>query len=212
MLIIPDGKFEKFRKRKLSRAALRRLAEWEGIDALCKNNPSIIYIPRKFNEDDLPVEYEIIYKVRSVIGVKSMAKFTLEHSGESREIEAREPIFGEEHRMRIIIPNNYPSALGNAIFTFTSNVWHPNIKWSGDQKGHVCQNDRELGVGFPLAKKIVRVGMYLQYQIYHALQTPPYPEDNMVAEWVVEEAEPMGWINKEDGVFTDYKSLMAKAS
>ena len=40
---------------------------------------------------------------------------------------------------------------------------------------------------------VIRVEHYLKYQLYHAQNTYPYPEDQNVAEWVREEGEPNGW-------------------
>jgi len=40
---------------------------------------------------------------------------------------------------------------------------------------------------------VLRVEQYLKYQLYHAENTYPYPEDRNVAEWVIEEGEPNGW-------------------
>ena len=40
---------------------------------------------------------------------------------------------------------------------------------------------------------VLRVERYLMYQLYHAQNTYPYPEDQNVAEWVREEGEPNGW-------------------
>ena len=50
-----------------------------------------------------------------------------------------------------------------------------------------------MGVLASLKDLVVRVEQYLKYQLYHAQNTYPYPEDQNVAEWVREEAEPNGW-------------------
>ena len=50
-----------------------------------------------------------------------------------------------------------------------------------------------MGVLASLKDLVVRVEQYLKYQLYHAKNTYPYPEDQNVAEWVREEAEPNGW-------------------
>jgi hypothetical protein len=42
---------------------------------------------------------------------------------------------------------------------------------------------------------IDRVIDYLKYDEYHALNEYPYPEDLDVAEWVIKEGEPKGWIH-----------------
>ena len=128
----------------------------------------------------LPTEYEIWYRVKSIIGVRGTKA-------------PREPIFGYLHKMSIILPNNYPSADGNPIFTFRTDIWHPNIRYSGSFKGHVCLNSKDMGVMASLKSLVLRVEQYLKYNDYHAQNIYPYPEDQNVAEWVREEAEPNGW-------------------
>lgn len=163
--------------------------EWKELDSLCNKRkassanprePSISYIIRKKNAMGLPTEYEIWYRVKSIIGVKDTKA-------------PREPIFGYLHKMSIILPNNYPSADGNPIFTFRTDIWHPNIRHSGSFKGHVCLNSKDMGVMASLKSLVLRVEQYLKYQDYHAQNVYPYPEDQNVAEWVREEAEPNGW-------------------
>ena len=163
--------------------------EWKELDSLCNKRkassanprePSISYIIRKKNAMGLPTEYEIWYRVKSIIGVKDTKA-------------PREPIFGYLHKMSIILPNNYPSADGNPIFTFRTDIWHPNIRHSGSFKGHVCLNSKDMGVMASLTSLVLRVEQYLKYQDYHAQNVYPYPEDQNVAEWVREEAEPNGW-------------------
>lgn len=163
--------------------------EWKELDSLCSKRketstnprePSISYIIRKKNAMGLPTEYEIWYRVKSIIGVKDTPA-------------PREPIFGFLHKMSIVLPNNYPSADGNPIFTFRTDIWHPNIRYSGSFKGHVCLNSKDMGVMASLKSLVLRVEQYLKYKDYHAQNVYPYPEDQNVAEWVREEAEPNGW-------------------
>lgn len=163
--------------------------EWKELDSLCSKRkaesdnprePSISYIIRKKNAIGLPTEYEIWYRVKSIIGVEGTST-------------PRKPIFGNLHKMSIVLPNNYPSADGNPIFTFRTDVWHPNIRYSGTFKGHVCLTIKEMGVMASIKDLVLRVERYLKYQLYHAQNTYPYPEDQNVAEWVREEAEPNGW-------------------
>ena len=51
-----------------------------------------------------------------------------------------------------------------------------------------------MGVLASLKDLVLRVEQYLKYQLYHAQNTYPYPEDQNVAEWVREEGEPNGWV------------------
>ena len=167
----------------------RLLIEWQGIDSLCEqrkaesNNPrksSISYIIRRKNVLGLPTDYEIWYRCKSIVGVK-------------KSKIPREPVFGFLHKMRITLPSDYPAADGNPQFKFITDIWHPNIRHSGSFKGRVCLTINEMGVMASLKVLILRVEQYLKYQLYHAENTYPYPEDQSVAEWVREEGEPNGW-------------------
>ena len=52
-----------------------------------------------------------------------------------------------------------------------------------------------MGVLASIKDLVLRVERYLKYQMYHARNTYPYPEDQNVAEWVREEGEPNGWVH-----------------
>ncbi len=201
-------KISEIKKRELTIQGKRLLREWEEIDKLCLNNKRISYIIRRRNSENLPVVYEVIYKIRSIVGVKEAREIEIGKGKVKKKL--REPVYGEEHKMRISLPNNFPSARGNPQLFFITDIWHPNIRSSGKFKGRVCSNEKDLGVVTSLASRILRIGQYLQYQLYHAIDIYPYPEDNNVAEWVREEAEPMNWINLSEGIFTDSTSLVER--
>lgn len=129
--------------------------------------------------------YDIIFDVNSIVGVE-----------EPDEQGLQKPIFGKRHVLRINIPNNYPSTDGGyPDFKFTTDVWHPNIRYFGDFKGRVCLNFEDSGTFTMLSDYIDKIHYYLLYQDYHALNEYPYPEDQIVAQWVLEQAEPQGWLN-----------------
>lgn len=180
----------KFNQKELSGRDQRLLQEWQELDALCRKRkassstprtPSLSYIVRRKNIIGLPTEYEIWYRCRSIVGVKDTPV-------------PREPIFGNLHKMSIVLPSNYPSADGSPLFTFITDIWHPNIRHSGSFKGKVCLTIKEMGVLASLKELVLRVEQYLKYQLYHAQNIYPYPEDQNVAEWVREEGEPNGWV------------------
>lgn len=180
----------KIDEKKLKGRDARLFLEWKELDALCEKRkresanpfkPSLSYIIRRKTPTGLPTEYEILYRCKSIIGVEG-------------EEKPRKPIFGDLHKMSVILPNNYPSADGNPIFTFISDIWHPNIRYAGSFKGHVCLTIKEMGVLASIKDLVLRVERYLKYQMYHAQNTYPYPEDQGVAEWVREEGEPNGWV------------------
>lgn len=170
----------------------RLWVEWKGLEELCAkrkanssnpSKPSIEYRITKRDAQGFPIEYEIWYRLKSIVGVKE---------GQA----PRAPEFDYLHKMSIVLPNNYPSADGNPIFTFLTKIWHPNIRHSGNFKGHVCLNSKGMGVSSSLSALVLRVENYLKYLpgFYHAENIPPYPEDLTVAQWVLEEGEPNGWI------------------
>ena len=182
--------FDKYSLKELSGRDARLLLEWQELDSLCTRRraeskdprkPSIAYIIRRKNVIGLPTEYEIWYRCKSIVGVKG-------------RIPPREPVFGYLHKMSIILPSNYPAADGNPEFKFRTEVWHPNIRFSGSFKGRVCLTINEMGVMASLKVLVLRVEQYLKYQLYHAKNTYPYPEDLKAAEWVREEGEPNGWV------------------
>ena len=179
-----------FNLKELKGRDARLFQEWKELDSLCSKRkaegpnpmkPSLSYIIRRKNAVGLPTEFEIWYRCKSIVGVEDTEP-------------PRKPIFGYLHKMSVVLPNNYPSADGNPVFTFISDVWHPNIRYSGSFKGHVCLTIKEMGVLASIKDLVLRVERYLKYQMYHAQNTYPYPEDQSVAEWVREEGEPNGWV------------------
>jgi ubiquitin-protein ligase len=172
----------------------RLLNEWEKIDKYCQNNRNISYTIRKRNPTGIPLAYDIIYEINSIIGVKDPDEHGLQR-----------PIFGNKHILRITITNNYPSADGGyPEVKFKSDVWHPNVRYFGDFKGHVCLNFEDSGTETNLIEYIDRIADYLRYTDYHAVNEYPFPEDQTVAQWVLEQAEPQGWLYfYEDEKFID---------
>ena len=179
-----------FNLKELKGRDARLFQEWKELDALCSKRkqqspnpfkPSLSYIIRRKNVIGLPTEFEIWYRCKSIVGVEETEP-------------PRKPIFGDLHKMSVVLPNNYPSADGNPVFTFITDIWHPNIRNSGSFKGHVCLTIKEMGVLASIKDLVLRVERYLKYQMYHAQNTYPYPEDQGVAEWVREEGEPNGWV------------------
>jgi hypothetical protein len=161
------------------------LNEWDKIDAYCQHENEISYIIRRRNPSGIPLAYDIIYKINSITGVE-----------DKDENGLQKPVFGKQHMLRINIPNNYPNVDGGyPEIKFTSDVWHPNIRYFGDFKGRVCLNFEDSGTETPLIDYIERIADYLRYTDYHALNEYPYPEDQTVAQWVLEQAEPQNWLN-----------------
>jgi len=161
----------------------RLFKEWQLLDRRIENSSELAYIIRKRNGTGLPIVFDIIFKVKSIVAVSK-----------EENSDLQKPVFGNEHVMRITLPNNYPSADGQPEFVFTTDVWHPNIRYYGDFKGRVCLNTGDSGVHTHLIDYIERVIDYLKYEDYHAKNEYPYPEDLDVAEWVLKQGEPNGWV------------------
>ena len=177
-----EREIESYRSKNFSGKDARLFKEWDLIDKRYEDS----YIIRKRNGLGLPVVFDIIFNVKTIIGVK-----------QEEGSKLQKPVFGREHVMRITLPNNYPSADGQPEFMFTTDVWHPNIRYYGDFKGRVCLNTGDSGVHTHLVDYIDRVTDYLKYADYHARNEYPYPEDLDVAEWVIKQGEPQGWVEFE---------------
>ena len=147
-----------FNLKELKGRDARLFQEWKELDALCSKRkqqspnpfkPSLSYIIRRKNSIGLPTEFEIWYRCKSIVGVEETEP-------------PRKPIFGDLHKMSVVLPNNYPSADGNPVFTFITDIWHPNIRHSGSFKGHVCLTIKEMGVLASIKDLVLRVERYLK--------------------------------------------------
>lgn len=173
----------------------RLLHEWKELDsAIMKRNDTEYRITRQ-NGQGLPAEYIITYNIRSICGVENIDR--LNAPGITNA-----PVFANRFTMRIHIPENYPCIDAPAEYTFLTRTpegeeiphpWHPNIRYFGEFAGRVCLNTPDTYAG--IIWSVSRVARYLRYDLYHAIQEPPYPEDFKVAEWVIRQAEPNGWLN-----------------
>ena len=185
---------DKYKNKKLTGTNYRLLEEWEAMLTRFRNNPEIIVVIRERNGEGLPIVFEVAYKIRSFCGVMEKDENGLE-----------KPLFANRFLMRINIPNGYPSVDGKLDFRFMKedifeneipHPWHPNIRYFGDFVGHVCLNNVAYGTFTDLALYVEKVALYLKYYKYHAVNEPPYPEDDLVAKWVLEQGEPNGWIDE----------------
>ncbi|MDR0796827.1 MAG: hypothetical protein LBE79_12400 [Tannerella sp.] len=167
-------------------SAQRKTHGHPSFGGICNAVGGITYRITKRNPSGLPLAYEITFRIKSITGVKEPDRQGLQ-----------KPVFGDNHILRITIPNNYPSADGGyPDFKFVTDIWHPNIRFFGEFKGHVCLNFNSSGTSTSLAEFIGKVAAYLRYDEYHALDVEPFPEDPTVAKWVREQAEPQGWVNQ----------------
>lgn len=130
--------------------------------------------------------YLVEYLIRSICAVDADGK----------------PLYADRFIMAIDIPVEYPSVDAPVSYRFLTvdpasgveipHPWHPNIRYFGNMAGRVCLNAADTYA--EIAWGVIRVGQYLRYERYHALNEPPYPEDQTVAAWVIRTAEPNGYI------------------
>lgn len=172
----------------------RLFHEWKRLDERLSGRKDISYAITRLNAKGLPVQYRIVYGIRSICGVEKVER--LDEPG----IE-NVPLFASEFKMQIDIPEDYPCMDAFPSFCFFTETvdgqeiphpWHPNIRYFGDFAGRVCLNAPDSYMD--IAWYVERIALYLRYELYHAVQEPPYPEDMKVARWVLRQGEPMKWI------------------
>ncbi len=168
----------------------RRLArEHMALDELCSKTDKISY-EVVASAGPVPEVYRIHYHLRSITAIN----------------DKDEPVYGYHHEVEITLPKKYP--MEGAMCYAKTDLWHPNIKSDGRYKGRICGNTKEFGSLYDLNMLVIRVGEILQFKNYHALPTAPYPEDEKVARWVRDFAEPKMIINKDEGIVTDNRPLL----
>lgn len=138
----------------------------------------------------IPVVYHVHYYLKSIVGIDV----------------AQMPVYGDHHICEITIPPTYP--LQPCKIYFITDVWHPNVKFEGKFKGKICGNTTNFGRSYDLYQLVLRIAEILQYKNYHAIHTPPFPEDAMVAKWVTEFGEPKGIVNQNKGIYVDDTPLL----
>lgn len=161
--------------RKLDPLEQRLAREHMLVEALCQNHPGISY--KLIHPDQLPPrDYRVTFSgLSSIVNVD----------------EDMLPIFGELHMLEIHLPASYPAEA--PICYMVTETWHPNIQSeAGLYQGRICGNTEGFGAHFSLDDLILRIESMLKYEIYHAELRFPYPEDENVARWVREYAEPLG--------------------
>lgn len=158
----------------------RRQYEYEQLLKLCRNCNDIQLTVMAQDSDGIPYAYKIDYIIKSICGIN----------------DDNTPRFANHFTMLLTLPENYPQIDASPVFRFITSQhpmpWHPNIRYYGDMAGRVCIN--ALNTFSDLAWGVDRVAQYLRYDLYHAINEPPYPEDFKVAQWVVKYGEPNEWI------------------
>lgn len=172
----------------------RLLYEYNRLQELSCNNAKISCDIMRRNSNDLPVQYRITYNIRSICSVQNIDQLCV--AGITNP-----PIFADKFVMTIDIPSGYPSIDAQPVYRFLTHdddgnsiphPWHPNIRYFGEFSGRVCLNATDTYTD--IAQHVLRIASYLRYERYHALNEPPYPEDQLVAAWVIRQAEANGWV------------------
>ncbi|MEM7370973.1 MAG: ubiquitin-conjugating enzyme E2 [Bacteroidota bacterium] len=167
----------------------RRAQEHIFLHTLYQSNASLFHyevLKKDRRKPNVPIDYRVHYFIRSIIGIE----------------EDESPQYQDSHVLRIQLPSNFP--LQPAICKFETPVWHPNVKYTGYRKGHICTNTEGFGSLFSLDQLVVRIGEMLQYKKYFAIPyQAPLPEDKTVAAWIRSYAEVQGIVNKNTGIVLD---------
>lgn len=172
----------------------RLLYEWQQLEKQLEGRHDVTCKVIRQNTAGMPTAYLISYQLKSICGVTDM-----EHFGQPGTQNL--PIFATGFKMRIDLPDGYPSIDAQPAFRFLTHdengtpiphPWHPNIRYFGDFAGRVCIN--MVDTYTDLAWGVQRVAQYLRYDLYHAISEPPFPEDLKVASWVIRQGEPNEWI------------------
>lgn len=129
--------------------------------------------------------YRVTYAIRSLSGVED-AEHIVERAFTNK------PLYADTFVLDVTLPPAYPSIDAMPSFRFLTadddgnplpHPWHPNIRWYEPMAGRVCINMPDTYSD--LAWCVERIARYLRYEIYHAVNEPPYPEDLKVAQWVL---------------------------
>jgi len=163
------------------------------LDELCNRSSQISYEITQRLGSYPPEGYKIRYDVKSIIGIDNRTK---------------QPKYGTSHSAVITLPEGYPGPTGDPMCVMESDTWHPNIKSSGEYKGRICITAKALGAWHSLDMLVLRIGEMLQWKNYLAENRDPFPEDERVAQWVREFAEPQGIVDYRKNIVVDDSELM----
>ncbi|MBK9013925.1 MAG: hypothetical protein IPM82_07475 [Saprospiraceae bacterium] len=121
---------------------LRRLEmEHELLQDFCSQSELITFEPLNQRPGFPPESYKIHFRVKTITAIDSQQK----------------PVYGELHTAEISLPNGYPMTSSPICYMRTP-VWHPNIRSSGEYRGHICINAQVLGHWHTLDMLIEQIG------------------------------------------------------
>jgi hypothetical protein len=117
---------------------------------------------------------------------------TFRCKGIARIDEFQHPVFSREHRVEIYFSQRYPANQPDLLWLTA--IWHPNIDHT--EPRHVCTDESMTWyTRRSIDDFVVMLAEMVQYKRYHAKNVPPFPQDKEVAQWVVDVAEPNGWVS-----------------
>ena len=111
-----------------------------------------------------PERYIVTYTCRGIASVDSQYQ----------------PVYATEHKVALYLDGSYPTTPPR--MKWLTPIWHPNIEHREPHR--VCIDNTWWTPGRTLGKVVLMLGEMVQYKNYHADQSPPYPIDVQVAQWV----------------------------
>ena len=112
-----------------------------------------------------PERYIVTFTCRGIMGIDGQYQ----------------PIYAEEHKVALYLDGSYPTTPPR--MKWLTPIWHPNIEHNEPHR--VCIDNTWWTPGRTLGKVVLMLGEMVQYKNYHADQTPPFPIDVEVAQWVL---------------------------
>ncbi len=159
----------------------RLILEYEQLINLEKRSDFIKVEPVNKIEGMPPEEYTITFTCRGVAGLKP----------------DNSPEFADFHQVSMKLSSNFPNQ--EPYLKWLTPIWHPNIEHK--EPHHVCTNNVQNWFSTKSLKDlIVTLGEMVQYRRYHAEWVAPFPLDKEVADWVINFAEPNGYLSQEKPV------------
>ena len=159
----------------------RLLLEYEKLINLEKRSEFIKVEPVDSIEGMPPENYLITFNCRGIAALN----------------EDKSPQFAEFHQVSMKLSSNFPNQ--EPYLKWLTPIWHPNIEHK--EPHHVCTNNVQNWYATKsLDDLIVTLGEMVQYRRYHAAWIAPFPLDKEAADWVINYAEPNGFVGPEKPV------------
>lgn len=161
----------------------RRLrSEYQKMVELAARSDLISFKVLDLKPGEPPEKYLVTFTCRGIVGIDADGA----------------PRFAEHHECQVYLDQEYPKSPPK--MRWRTPVWHPNILHVPPHS--VCIDLSWWAASRTLDRLVVMLGEMVQYKNYHAANTPPFPIDKEVAKWVLEVAEPRGYVSKTKPVDT----------